>query len=71
MSVAKSRLVGLTTAQERSLKALSRQGRGHVAVLIREGVDLVLAFYEGAANLGGQALIDHREAVLARLRGGQ
>ena len=70
-----SRRVGqqiyLDPAQFTELRALRDKGRGDVAALVREGVDFVLAFYAGAAALGGQALIDYRETVLARLRGGK
>lgn len=61
----------LTPQQHAELRALKDGGRGDVTGLVREGVDLVLAFYRGAADKGGPALATYREMVLARLRGGQ
>ena len=44
---------------------------GYGEAVVVQGVDLVLAFYRGAADMGGPALATYREMVLARLRGGQ
>ena len=66
-----STTVYLTPEQVRGLEDLHERTRVPTAVYIREGVDLLLAFYAGAGDIGGQALIGYRETVLARLRGGQ
>lgn len=61
----------LSPAQHEALRRLKALGVGDIAELVREGVDLLLAFREGARDLGPEALERRRQEVLEQLRGGR